>query len=72
MNLMVLTTNGGRMPVYITEEYFLDTPTHFGFYEPEEVNNFFFTDIIEMPKSIYSCRRVLQNNLLFFIMAYLA
>lgn len=49
-NLIALSTNGLRMPVLLTNESKGDynfTDTHFGFYEKEEINNYFFVDRFE-------------------------
>jgi len=46
-NMMAVTTNHGRMPVYTSIAY--STKTHYSFDDPNEVNSFYLTDIIKLP-----------------------
>ena len=54
LNLLVLATNNGKMPVQVEPIYTVNSPRHFGFQDPNEVNNYYLTDIIDLGNCIYS------------------
>lgn len=51
-NFEALSSNGGFMPVKVNYDYKSDS--HFSYQENSEVNNWFFTDFIELDNSIWS------------------
>ena len=69
MNLGVEMNNGGKMPVQITKGYSLESyEHHFAFYEKEEVNNYYFADIIKIFNTNYSVGDlVMRLGILMFL-----
>jgi hypothetical protein len=48
-NLIAVATNGGRMPVYVTDGIMSwESKEHYTFTNKSEVNNFYTTDIIDL------------------------